>query len=182
MRRDDALTFGEVLISVGAFVLGFLLAATLSLLGQGCVTLPPTITVMDERVPWEGQPLVGTDDRSLEDDTRSAVQQWGWGLFQRTCYHAQICVRRGPLEPGGPWGRAVWQDGRLECTVLIMVQTWAVVAHEIGHCYGLDHSTDRRSVMYEYVQSPLDAHSMGQWITRADREALSYITASAGDD
>lgn len=42
---------------------------------------------------------------------------------------------------------------------------WRLVAHELGHGFGLGHSDDPASVMFPYSSANLD-------VTDADREAL----------
>lgn len=146
-------------------------------------SLPAPVSPRHDRVAWGREPTVGTDDEALRPVVQQAIAAWGWGRLVETCESADICVARDALEGAGDsWGRASWRpDGPARCRVAVMVETFGVVAHELGHCFGLGHSADRRSVMYRRARG---AHVAGlaQFITLSDRDALTTIRRSTRRD
>jgi len=146
----------------------------LALVLAGCTWLPLPIAPRADRIVWDHEPTVGTDSAELEPDVRTALSEWNWGEYVGPC-PADICVTRGALEEGDRhWGMASWASGT-SCDANVRVHTYVVVAHEIGHCFGLGHSHDRRSIMFEYVRDPFERDALGQWVTHSDRQVLRSI-------
>lgn len=130
---------------------------------------PASVQMRPDRIVWSDTPTIGTDDSSLEDDIDWAVSQWGWGSPQSGCEGADICVRRGFLVANGPAGRAEWPGRSNRCDVWVYrpINDPVIVAHEIGHCFGLGHSTHPRSVMYPEINGD-DMY----WVTYDDYNTL----------
>lgn len=154
-------------------------AGLLLLFGCSCGALPELVQPRNDRIVWDHEPTVGTDDSDLDGDVRSSLRAWGWGVHVMGCAEADICVTRGFLDPGGPYGQALWEPYvGTECEARVNVQTWEIVAHEIGHCFGLDHSQDRRSVMWPTAREPWET-SFGdnppRHVTLSDRRVLRSI-------
>ena len=137
----------------------------------GCVS---TAHIRDDRIRWEHEPIVGTSDPTLMDDVSWAVDQWEWGVAQAGCEGADICVRRGFAVANGPLGQAYWPGDKNPCDAVVN-RPWrepVVVAHEIGHCYGLGHSQNSNSVM---SASFSDDEDKMYWVTYDDAAALARI-------
>lgn len=136
-------------------------------------SIPPPIAPRHDAIAWEREPTIATDTPALRGLLREAVAAWGWGRIVEDCYEADICVSRDAMEGGRrAWGRASWErDEASRCQADVMLESLSVVVHELGHCYGLGHSEDGRSLMHgrAYDGSRL------QHITAADRAALGAI-------
>lgn len=153
-----------------------LLSCLSSLLLASC-SLPPTIEPHPRRIQWEQEPAVGTDEAGLQELTRKAVVQWGVGSYVMGCSAADICVRVAPLE-SDRWGYAEWPSSPERCSAWVMgPYPEIVVPHEVGHCLGLAHSHDRRSVMYPTVPAyPRDEEpNWMQYVTPGDRRAVRAL-------
>ncbi|MEM9067106.1 MAG: matrixin family metalloprotease [Myxococcota bacterium] len=158
-----------------------LLTLTLS-----CVS---TVDLRDDRIQWTREPVIGIAETDLSDGTRWAIKQWRWGTFQSGCQGADICVRRGFLWPGASsrtGGYAEWPGQSNACDAVIVRPAFGfVIAHELGHCFGLGHSVDQRSVMYPVIGgddlpqpgvTPLPPH-----VTHDDADALELVKRGARD-
>lgn len=138
----------------------------------GC-TLPSPIEPHPQRIRWRDEPTVAGRGADLAAVTREAVRAWGFGRWVDDCVGADVCVARGMLEGRRELGRAEWdRDAPRTCDVWVMQVRFSVVAHELGHCFGLGHSTDRASVMY-----PQDSAHAARRITRHDRRLLARLIA-----
>ena len=129
------------------------------------------------RTRWGQEPTVGTDDPSLEQSTRWALGRgaWGWGRFVGSCDGADICVRRGFFHPRSQVGVAIWPGQNNRCDALVLdgdpdLQAY-IVAHEVGHCFGLHHNPDQpRSIMFWYLD-----REQRHWVTDRDLDQLEVI-------
>lgn len=148
----------------------------LTALALGGCTIPPPVEPHPSRIRWDREPTVAGRDEELSRVVASAVRAWGFGRAVTDCVGADVCVARAFLEGRAEMGRAVWdrEDPRT-CDVWVLEARFAVVAHELGHCFGLGHSSDRRSVMY-YRASRLEP----RFITRSDRRLLAELQPSPG--
>lgn len=106
---------------------------------------------------WKDEPTVGVSTPELAQPVAHALERWGYGRQVSGCRGADVCVIRGQRNHAGPRGR--------RCVAEVDTAAWYVVAHEIGHCYGLPHSDDPASVMHGYSRP-------GQDVTTEDRRAL----------
>ena len=127
------------------------------------------------RTRWEQEPVIGYTEESLADSVDWAVSQWGWGVTQSGCEGADICVSRGFASPfDKSLGRAFWPGKAHACDAVVYRPTreGVTVAHEIGHCFGMDHSEHSHSVMNEFISSDVDHW---YWVTHDDRAVLERI-------
>ena len=140
------------------------------LLLLSCVASTP---LHPDRVIFDGEPIVGVAEASLMDSAEWAVEQWSWGVLQAGCDGADICLERGALSVGGSAGKALWYAQSGTCTARVnnpRNQDY-VVAHELGHCYGLAHNEDQpNSIMFPRLD-PNGPH----FVTDRDLEALDRI-------
>ena len=99
-------------------------------------------TVADAAALWPGAFV--EDDRAADD--------YPDGLY------GAVTIWRLPLEPGVLGDAAIAQDatGRIIACDVRITSDWPldplIVAHELGHCLGLDHSDDEDSVMHSPVR------------------------------
>lgn len=105
---------------------------------------------------------MGVSSPALAPAAELALARWGYGRSVPSCEGADVCVRMGPRNHGG-----LRVDG--QCLAEVNVSYWFLVAHEIGHCYGLGHSEDPGSIMYG------PASNAGQDVTAADRATLRGV-------
>lgn len=106
---------------------------------------------------WPHEPTVGPSTLALAPAVDQALTAWGYGRAVPSCVGADVCVLAGRRSHAGPSG------GR--CLAEVQFDAFEIVAHEIGHCFGLPHSSDPESVMFWYSRP-------GQTVTAADRSAL----------
>lgn len=151
-----------------------LVAYVTALAVVGC-TAPPWAAHAGMGWRWPSEPRVGYSTPVLREPVAQALAQWRYGTLVEGCSGVDVCVTAGVAHHAGPRGSrcfaeiAVGHDaqGRQRFSV-------RVVAHEIGHCYGLPHSTDPSSVMCSSGDARLgvtcDAQRNG--VTDADREQL----------
>lgn len=162
------LAFGPV---VAAIYVCVVLAFSGVMLAASC---EPLIEPLPNRLTYAREPVVGVRDPVLMQAAEWSVNAWDYGALQSGCDGADICVRVGMLEPGGPLGRAYWGPGIEGCKAEVMFPRWEIVAHEIGHCFGLGHSRHSQSVMYPTVDNTFDSSDV-RYVTRSDLEALEAI-------
>lgn len=112
---------------------------------------------------WREEPTVGAASTVLDAPLDEALRRWGYGTRLPSCRDADVCVvlGDGSLHPNA--GR---QGDRCVAEVPERSVYWFVVAHELGHCYGLPHSDDPGSVMYGA------ASNANQDVTDEDRARL----------
>lgn len=148
----------------------FLLVLGLGLVSEAC-SIPPPVAPRIDRVAWTHEPRISTNAPELRVLVRQAIAEWGWGQYVAECLDADICITRDAMESGRTaWGRASWEPaGERRCQAAVIIASFPVVAHELGHCFGLGHSEDRRSLMHARTGDRF------QQITRADRAALRAI-------
>lgn len=132
-------------------------AVLLALLLAGCGAPGPWATTAGLGWRWPSEPTVGASTPALAQPLEHAVERWGYGRQLPSCVGAEICVIDGQRSHAGPRGR--------RCIAEVDTHAWYVVAHEVGHCYGIDHSADPASVMHDYSRE-------GQDVTDADRAEL----------
>lgn len=127
---------------------------------------------------WKAEPTVGVSTPELAEPVQRALRSWGYGRYQATCRGADVCVMVGTAHHAGPRGQrciaeiAQGQDASGE-----PAYSWIVVAHEIGHCYGLPHSTDPTSVMCSSGDQRLGVKRCDrQGVSDEDRRALGVRT------
>ena len=136
-----------------------------------------TAFLHETRIPWEDEPVVGIAEPSLAASTKWALNQWEWGRFHHSCDGADICVKRGFLFPGTgdkSLGRAFWPGEGNACDAVVYrpAREAVVVAHEIGHCFGMDHSQHSHSVMSATINVDPD---YWYWVTYDDIRVLERI-------
>lgn len=162
----------------------------LALLGSACASLPAHVGEHPDRIHWSHEPTICISpdvypERAREvyaESAQDAIDAYGVGVLVDSCEGADIRIQQGALTAadGGAWGRATWPGERGNaCDVFVKVYHYVIIPHELGHCFGLDHSTDRRSVMYATVPSyGPDDDPRGTWIqlvTREDRELAQAL-------
>lgn len=145
----------------------------LTLVNQAC-DLPAPVAPRPDRIAWHREPRIATNAPELHPLVVQAIDDWGWGQLVAECLDADICVARDAMEGGRrAWGRASWDPGDdARCHAEVIIPSYAVVVHELGHCFGLGHSEDRRSLMHARTGTGGFQH-----LTRADHEALAAIRA-----
>ncbi len=142
-----------------------------------CVVLPAHIHPLPNRHEWPSEPTVGTDVPEYLDDVQEAVRAWRWGRYVEGASKADIYFVQGALQSGGVYGTAGRDpQNSARCRIEIRVQTGAVIAHELGHCYGIGHSTDRHSIMWPVAREPWSTIGPIQSITPEDRRLLGRLT------
>ncbi|KGN38862.1 matrixin family metalloprotease [Knoellia subterranea] len=158
--------------AVGAFVAGALLAS-----GGALFWVGQRERVADNAT-WQ-QPVVTIDDKQAV----AVAQQWDAPFEIRyAAADPDIDVVRGvtgwDTGTGSTVGGKAFPptldgDRITHCAILVNHEhvTDAVLAHEIGHCLGLHHSTDPARLMYEVTGSPRSAIG----VTDADRTALRRL-------
>ena len=97
---------------------------------------------------WPAEPSVGVSMPELREPTRRAVAAWQYGRFRSTCVDVDVCVVVGTAHHAGPHGSRCIAEIALGHDALgVPAFSQRVIEHEVGHCYGLAHSTDPTSVM-----------------------------------
>lgn len=144
----------------------------IAIVSEAC-TIPSPIEPRADRIAWSREPTIATDTPSLRPLVRDAIAEWGWGQMVDECLDADICLSRDAMEGGRrAWGTASWEPtGATRCHADVMIESYQVVAHELGHCFGLGHSEDRRSLMNARTQDG----ARFPHVTRADLAALDAI-------
>lgn len=125
------------------------------------------------REGWKtcGEYRIGVDPREhlnderkerLRSASRKAMETWnallGFPLFvevdMKLCTNRDINIKldENPDRGFSLYGREFF-DTWCGCSITVGENaiSWQVVAHELGHCIGLDHSTSEESLMYEYA-------------------------------
>jgi hypothetical protein len=136
----------------------------------------PTVSLREDRIRWDREPTIGVAESSLEDGTRWAIDQWEWGAYVGQCTDADICVSRGFAARESSGGFAQWPGEANPCdAVVIQPRFGFVIAHELGHCFGLGHNDNRRSIMHR----SLPAIDEPRVVTFDDAEALDRVREEA---
>lgn len=148
--------------------------------GGGTVVMAQRKASVAPVATWQ-QPVVTIDDRQAV----AAAQQW----------NAPFLVRYGTIDPdidvvrgvttndsttgadvGGKAFPPTLDGDRITgCVILVHHRhvSDAVLAHEVGHCFGLHHSADPARLMHEVTGAPGSAVG----VTDADRAALKSLYA-----
>ena len=103
----------------------------------------------DSIMAWHREPTIGVMEGSeeLEPMVLQGIEDWGWGRYLGDCNDVDICVRKGEMSSETPYGLAKRKQGTLQCEIIMYVDWYRIAAHELGHCYGLDHSEQDDSIM-----------------------------------
>ena len=124
---------------------------------------------------WPQEPSVGVSTPELAPPVRAALRAWRYGRFQTDCRGVDVCVTVGVAHHAGPRGgsRCFAEIAQGVNAAGVRAYSWAVVAHELGHCFGLGHSTDPASVMCSSGDKRLGVRCDPQRsVTDADRDRL----------
>lgn len=118
---------------------------------------------------WPNEPRVGSSTPELHARVARSLEAWGYGRAVPSCANADVCVTVGTANHAGPRGYRCFAE-------VYPGSRWQTVAHEIGHCYGLPHSTRPDSIMCSSGDARLGVrcHPHAQrTVTAEDRRELA---------